>query len=164
MVLLFGCAIQDHDGKQTKSNSTFQMTLSNTNFQSYRLDRYAGNYGDVEGVTLSYKRTGAENYDNASMVRQEELWIAEITGIQFGAKYDFKAIAWKLEQNGNQLVLFSGEQTALPVDHRNNSLTIMMIPVDLDPENKIILPTIAVSYTHLPSPRDKRQSRMPSSA
>ena len=143
MVLPFGCAIQDHDGKQTKSNSTFQMTLSNTNFQSYRLDRYAGNYGDVEGVTLSYKRTGAENYDNASMVRQEELWIAEITGIQFGAKYDFKAIAWKLEQNGNQLVLFSGEQTALPVDHRNNSLTIMMIPVDLSPENKIILPAIS---------------------
>ena len=73
MVLLFGCAIQDHDGKQTESNSTFQMTLSNANFQNYRLDRYASNSGDVEGVTLSYKRTGTENYDNASMAKQGEL-------------------------------------------------------------------------------------------
>ena len=143
MILLFGCAIQDHDGKQTESNSTFQMTLSNANFQNYRLDRYASNSSDVEGVTLLYKRTGTENYDNASMTRQGELWIAEITGIRFGAKYDFKAIAWKSEQNGNQLVLFSGEQSALPVDYRNNSLTIMMIPVNLDPENKIIIPTIS---------------------
>ena len=143
MVLSFGCAIQDHDGKQTESNSTFQMTLSDVNFQSYRLDRYAGNYSDVEGVTLSYKRTGTENYDNASMARQGEFWIAEITGIRFGAKYDFKAIAWQSEQNGNQLVLFSGEQSALPVDYRNNSLTIMMIPVNLDPENKTIIPTIS---------------------
>ncbi len=142
IVLLFGCAIQDRDGKQTESNSTFQITLSNANFQSDRLDRYAGNYSDVEGVTLSYKRTGTENYDNVSMARQGELWIAKITGIRFGAKYDFKAIAWKLEQNENQLVLFNGEQSSLPVNHRNNSLTIMMIPVDLDPENKIILPTI----------------------
>ena len=106
MVLLFGCATQDHDDKQTESDSTLQMTLSDVNFQSYRLDRYAGNYSDVEGVTLSYKRTGTENYDNASMTRQGELWIAEITGIRIGAKYDFKAIAWKSEQNGNQLVLF----------------------------------------------------------
>ena len=81
MVLLFGCAIQDHDGKQTESDSTLQVTLSNANFQSYRLDRYAGNYSDIEGVTLSYKRTGTENYDNASMAKQGELWIAEITGI-----------------------------------------------------------------------------------
>ena len=54
-----------------------------------------------------------------------------------------KQLPGNREQNGNQLVLFSGEQTALPVDYRNNSLTIMMIPVNLDPENKIILPTIS---------------------
>ena len=143
MVLLFGCATQDHDDKQTESNSKLQIALSNVNFQSYRLDRFAGNYSDVEGVTLSYKRTGTENYDNASMAKQGELWIAEITGIRIGAKYDFKAIAWKSEQNGNQLVLFSGEQSALPVDHGNISLTIMMIPVNLDPENKVIIPTIS---------------------
>ena len=39
------------------------------------------------------------------------------------------------------------------------------IPVKLEiADSKVLLTTIAVSYTHLPSPRDGLLSRMPSSA